>query len=79
MPAAEAVKEVVSGPAAQERWEEAMAGASGRPLPYRMEGTYAAGDVIDHARFGKGVVVKVMDKKCAVLFRDQERLMAAGL
>ena len=77
--AAGAVKEAVSGRTAQERWEAAIAGASGRPLPYSMEGKYRSGDVISHERFGKGVVVKVMEKKCAVLFQDQERLMASGL
>lgn len=64
---------------AQERWQEALAGTAAKPKPYAMDGKYQEGDVISHDRFGKGVVVKVMEKKCAVLFQDQERLMAAGV
>lgn len=65
-----------SGAAAQ--WETAMAGSSGNAQPYRMDAKYSVGDVVDHDRFGRGVVRELFVNKCEVLFRDGERLMASG-
>jgi hypothetical protein len=65
-------------PTPDERWEAALAGTSGTTRPYSMDGKYRVGDVIVHDRFGKGVVIKLAEKKCSVVFKDQERLMAAG-
>ncbi len=60
------------------RWEAAVAEAGGRSFPYTMDGKYHVGDCIDHERFGKGVVLKLLAHKCEVLFQDRERLMASG-
>jgi hypothetical protein len=60
------------------QWETALAGASAKVLPYRMDAKYRVGDVVDHDRFGKGVVRKLYVNKCDVLFQDRERLMASG-
>ena len=62
----------------QALWETAMEGAKGPALPYDMESSYRSGDVIDHSIFGKGVVQKTLFKKCAVLFRDKERILATS-
>jgi hypothetical protein len=43
-----------------------------------MDTKYRVGDIVDHDRFGKGVVLKLLVNKCEVLFQDQERLMASG-
>ena len=67
-----------SGTAAA-RWEKAVQEAGGRCLPYAMDGKFQVGDCILHDRFGKGVVVKLLEKKCEVLFRDGQRLMATGI
>ncbi len=64
--------------AAGSRWETAVAEAGERSFPYSMDGTYRVGDCILHERFGKGVVLKLHVKKCEVLFRDGEKLMASG-
>lgn len=60
------------------QWEAAIAGASGKTQPYRMDATYHVGDVVEHERFGRGVVRKLYVNKCDVLFQDRERLMASG-
>src|SRR3990172_9746259 len=60
----------------QAMWETAVDNATGPELPYDMANSYAAGDFIVHSVFGKGVVQKVFIKKCSVLFRDRERLLA---
>lgn len=65
-----------AGPAVQ--WEAAIAEAKRKPLPYRMDAKYRVGDVVDHERFGQGIVQRLYANKCDVLFRDRERLMASG-
>lgn len=59
-------------------WETALAAATAKALPYRMDAKYRVGDIVDHERFGKGVVRKLYVNKCDVLFQDCERLMASG-
>ncbi len=60
------------------RWETALAEAQGQSFPYTMDGKYHVGDCVIHERFGKGVVLRLYEKKCDVLFQDRERLMASG-
>jgi len=67
-----------AAPAADVQWEAAISSASGNAHPYRMDMKYRVGDIVDHDRFGRGVVRKVYVNKCDVLFRDRERLMASG-
>ena len=62
----------------QALWEEAMGNANGPELPYDMARSYRAGDVIVHSIFGKGVVQKTFFKKCAVLFKDKERMLVTS-
>jgi hypothetical protein len=60
------------------RWEATMAAATGKEYHYIRTATYGIGDIVLHAQFGKGVVLKLAAKKCTVLFQDQERLLASG-
>jgi hypothetical protein len=62
----------------QALWEAAMGEAHGPELPYDMEKSYRAGDLIAHSIFGKGVVQKTLFKKCTVLFKDKERILATA-
>jgi hypothetical protein len=62
----------------QALWETAVEGAAGPDLPYDMSSQYKSGDVIMHSVFGKGIVQKTAYKKCAVLFRDKERVLATS-
>lgn len=60
------------------RWEESIAVAKGREHEYSMVGKYRVGDIVNHDRFGKGIVTKLHSNKCDVLFQDKERLMASS-
>lgn len=59
-------------------WETCVAEATGNESAYDMAGKYHVGDIVLHNSFGKGVVRKVYLKKCDVLFKDKERLMASA-
>ena len=84
MPAASAASSGKKGPAqksfatSQGLWETAMGEAKGPELSYNMEESYSPGDLIVHGVFGKGVVQKTLFRKCAVLFRDRERLLVTA-
>jgi hypothetical protein len=62
----------------QAQWEAAVDSAQGPELPYDMASSFHEGDFIVHSFFGRGVVLKAYAKKCSVLFRDRERLLATG-
>jgi hypothetical protein len=60
------------------RWAVAIAAAQGQERVYSMVAAYRIGDILLHEQFGKGVVLKLLTKKCTVLFEDKERLMASA-
>jgi hypothetical protein len=62
----------------QAQWEAAVDAAPRPELPYDMESSFRDGDLIVHNFFGKGVVLKTYFRKCSVLFRDKERLLATS-
>ena len=45
------------------------------PVPYTMQGSYKAEDVIDHKTFGKGFVTGVSYQKMEVTFVDGPRIL----
>lgn len=59
---------------------EDLAVAGGNAVrPYSMRETFAAGDPISHPKFGKGVVLEVLEaKKCAILFEEGRKVLAMG-
>ena len=59
-------------------WESGIAGARGKERVYTMATKYQVGDIVVHDRFGKGVVTKIYQNKCDMLFQDKERLMASA-
>jgi hypothetical protein len=65
-------------PSVASLWEAKLAAATGKERRYTMTATYRINDIVLHEQFGKGVVVKLATKKCAVLFQDKERLMASA-
>ena len=46
-----------------------------KPVPYTMEGSYKADDVIKHKTFGKGIVTGVSYQKMDVAFADAPRML----
>ncbi|HTF99087.1 MAG TPA: hypothetical protein VK654_00700 [Nitrospirota bacterium] len=59
-------------------WEAGLTKAKGKEREYDMAAKYSVGDVVNHATFGKGIVVKIHVNKCDMLFKDKERLMASA-
>ena len=59
------------------QWETLIAGKEGREIPYLMDRSYAVGDIIAHNVFGIGIVQNVYTKKCAMLFKDKERMLVS--
>lgn len=67
-------------PVVFEHWEKMVGGASGdKILRYAMDGTFQAGDVIDHKAFGLGYVQKfIKPNMIEVLFRDSIKNLRCG-
>ena len=62
---------------AETLWEISLSETKGKERMYDMSGKYRVGDIVLHSAFGKGVVRKLYQNKCDVLFKDKERLMAS--
>ena len=61
-------------------WDEAVAGrAASEARRYRPSERFAAGELIDHAKFGLGVVRRAEATTLDVAFRDATRKLAHGL
>lgn len=62
-------------------WEKAIAGKGVNEFkPYRVDQTFAEGELIRHKKFGDGVVTRILDpKKVEILFKDEPRTLAQGL
>lgn len=52
-------------------WMEKMSNTKKKSTPYAMDGKFHEGDVIDHSKFGPGIVEKVVDDKIEVIFRHE--------
>lgn len=59
-------------------WERAIAGQPPTAFRgYSIKGSYGAGELIRHTRFGDGVIARVIDaQKVEILFEDGPRTMA---
>jgi len=62
-------------------WEKAVSGKAVSEFKnYRVDQTFAEGDLIRHKKFGDGIVTRVLDpKKVEILFKDEPRTLAQGL
>ncbi len=58
-------------------WQAGLAEAKGKERDYSMASKYCIGDIVNHQKFGKGVVMKLYANKCDMLFKDRERLMVS--
>ena len=65
----------------EKMWEKAIAGKAVNEFrAYRVDQTFAEGDLIRHKKFGDGVVTRILDpKKVEILFKDEPRTLAQGL
>jgi hypothetical protein len=62
-------------------WEKATLGKTAAEFKsYRVDETFAEGDLVRHKKFGDGIVTRILDpKKVEILFRDEPRTLAQGL
>lgn len=62
-----------------EIWQSAVSKTDGRAKPYGMDKSFNEGDLIDHATFGKGVVMKlIIDDKIEVQFEEASKLLVCS-
>lgn len=52
-------------------WMEKMSSTKKKSTPYAMDAKFHEGDIIDHLKFGPGIVEKVVDDKIEVIFRHE--------
>lgn len=61
-------------------WEQKVSASIKEPVGYNVKAKYEKGDLIQHPKFGIGVVeVIVSEKKINVFFRDAERVLVHGM
>lgn len=62
-------------------WEKAISGKGVRDFrQYRVSEIFNEGDLVKHAKFGEGVVTRILDqRKVEILFKDEPRTLAQGL
>lgn len=64
--------------AAGNEWKTALAAAKGARTPYAATAKVAVGDVVEHAKFGPGVVLAVEPGRASILFESGSRKLVAG-
>lgn len=57
-------------------WEDAMENLDGDPIKYSIKTVFEAGQVIDHPKFGPGLIEKVIDaNKIEVVFKTDVKIL----
>ncbi len=59
-------------------WMEQMGSASGKAKTYSIREVFIVGDIIDHKKFGPGIVQNLIDDKIEVLFQHEMKLLVHG-
>jgi hypothetical protein len=52
-------------------WMEKISNTKKKSTPYAIDTKFQEGDIIDHVKFGPGIVEKVVDDKIEVVFRHE--------
>ncbi|MGE3541827.1 MAG: hypothetical protein AB7N91_30945 [Candidatus Tectimicrobiota bacterium] len=73
-----AKKSVRVPPSLEPQWRAKLAAAPDQARPYTRTAAYRLNEILLHEQFGLGVVVRLGERKCSVLFQDKERLMASA-
>jgi hypothetical protein len=62
-------------------WEKAVSGKGVRDFkPYRTTQTFQQGELVHHAKFGDGVVVRIVDAhKIELMFKDETKTLAQAM
>lgn len=70
-------KEPTEAELAEQAWKKAMASHEGKPAtPYRSSERFVVDQILDHSKFGRGVVKRVDGTKVEVLFESGAKLLA---
>lgn len=59
-------------------WIEEMNKASGKARAYGIRETFEPGEIIDHKKFGPGIVQNIIEDKIEVLFQHEMKLLVHG-
>lgn len=59
-------------------WLEEMGKVSGKAKSYSIRAKFIQGDIIDHKKFGPGIVQQLIDDKIEVLFQHEIKLLVHG-
>ena len=60
----------------EQNWQRTMNMTAASARPYAMNESFAVGDVIDHPKFGSGVVQEIFPPdKMQILFRDGTKML----
>lgn len=62
-----------------EMWTNEMAKASGKARIYSIREKFEAGDILDHKKFGAGIVQTQIDGKIEVLFQHEIKTLVHNL
>lgn len=72
----EALSKIQAANDEEEVWHRKLNLATAKPVPYSMTAFFATGDVLDHAKFGLGVVQEILPPdKIRVLFREGLKML----
>lgn len=64
----------------EEAWNRCMEKASKKKTAYTLSGSYKLSEVIDHSRFGLGVVTQLYaSDKIQVTFKEGEKILIMGM
>ena len=61
-----------------ELWTQQIGQASGKAKDYTIRETFVKGDLIDHKKFGPGIVQELVDDKIEVLFKHEVKILVHG-
>lgn len=62
-----------------ELWTEELAKANGKAKTYSIRETFIVGDLLDHKKFGPGIVQALIDGKIEVLFQHEIKTLVHGI
>ncbi len=60
-------------------WMEQMSNTNNKSQKYSVREKFAKNDIIDHPKFGPGIVQQIIDTKIEVLFRDDLKVLIHGV
>ena len=60
-------------------WDEVTSNPEAKFLPYAMSSRFAKGQLIDHSKFGKGVVTAIEGANIVVLFKDGKKKLGHAI